>query len=440
MYTINEIYALAWLDMNTITLFSMIGSLFYLKNHYTLIFQKSRFRLETLCGTSEQLLFNSQLVNSTIHSVDVAKANLQRNLLSLIQIAESCIVWLIHTYKSTWRCLLHLAVQLVLSLVTQIAEPAQNIIQGVSSILHLPTSTNNNWTQSLNSVQSKIDQWFENDKDIIFKTINPLFQNLQSHVNSTLETWQPPPFQISASPFSCDTTQLNHAMDTVENEINATIGMVMGGVVALLLICILVNIVIARFRYNRVVQAHALFLKQVTTREPSLQLDRYLWSSYTLLPWQKRNTRLHRFIHFINHPMVVYCGLFGIGGLCLTFLVGYLLETKVNGVFDAAIDGLTMNTTATQQLHELNEWVNKAELGLNQHVFGIIKSFAVTINDTLANVVNEIQNFIHSVLGGTLLETPVQGLTECLIINKIESVEQGLTWIASILFKTYIKY
>lgn len=411
MYTIYQKYALAWLDLNTITLISMIGSSFYLKNQYLSTFQKSRFRLETLCGSS--LLSPEQFFKSQLRTT-------HQNLLSLVQLIESCLVWIIDTYKSTWRCLIQLSIQVVLSFVTQIAEPAQNIIQGVSSIFHLPQTTSN-WTQSLNSLQSKINEWFDNDKELIRKAIDPLFQSLQSQINATFDTSSLMMQQDEKIPVTvfCD-TMTTTIIDPVEHEINAAITIVIGGIASLLLVCILVNIATIRFRYKRVERAHTLFMKQAPTKDETtltLLLDRYLRSAYTS-PWQQKS----RLIHFMGHPMIVYCGVLGLGGLCMILLINSLLETKLR-------HALFNEGKFPMLFAELNQSIEKLELSLNQHVFGVVRSLAMTVNEKLSKWVNEIENVLHTILGGTFLETPIQGLAKCLVINKVESVEQGLAWI-----------
>jgi prophage DNA circulation protein len=99
----------------------------------------------------------------------------------------------------------------------------------------------------------------------------------------------------------------------------------------------------------------------------------------------------------------------------------------------------TVNATSqwtratTNQFDEMNQWIQATELDLNNHAFGMIKDSAITINDTLTNVVNQVQDLIQTVLGGTLLETPAKELTQCLLLTKIENIEQGLTWIVSLL-------
>lgn len=462
--TLNEKYALAWLQISTITLFTLIGSLIYLLNYISIHLDASRSRLETVCDSiniSSEQIFNapSILLQASINSVYTAKNNIHRNLSTAVNVIENIIVWLISMYKSTYRCLLGLAVRSILSLVTQIAGPIQKVAQGVTSFLHLDESTSQimGWTESLNNTQHKIEEWFNNDDAMIRSWIDKPFSALQSQLNSTFDAWQPPLMTnittntttITATTANfqrqpCQSDQLLSAINQVEHELTYFIYIVIGVLVGLVVVCTVVNLIAIRFRHHQVAQARALFLNLYQTENTAVQqdlVDRYIWTTSTImLSWQKRKQRLHQLFHFMSHPIVVYCLVVGVAGVCMTYGLAWLMESKSQQAYAAfamKTQAWTANATAewtnsaSHQFTSINGWLNETELDLNNHAFGIIKSSAITINDTLSTVVDQIHTLIQTVLGGTPLETPAKELTQCLLLTKIENIEQGLTWIVS---------
>ncbi|EPB91990.1 hypothetical protein HMPREF1544_01052 [Mucor circinelloides 1006PhL] len=461
--TLNEKYALAWLQISTITLFTLIGSLIYLLNYISIHLDASRSRLETVCDSiniSSEQIFNapSILLQASINSVYTAKNNIHRNLSTAVNVIENIIVWLISMYKSTYRCLLGLAVRSILSLVTQIAGPIQKVAQGVTSFLHLDESTSQimGWTESLNNTQHKIEEWFNNDDAMIRSWIDKPFSALQSQLNSTFDAWQPPlmtnittnttTITTTTANFQrqpCQSDQLLSAINQVEHELTYFIYIVIGVLVGLVVVCTVVNLIAIRFRHHQVAQARALFLNLYQTENTAVQqdlVDRYIWTTSTImLSWQKRKQRLHQLFHFMSHPIVVYCLVVGVAGVCMTYGLAWLMESKSQQAYAAfamKTQAWTANATAewtnsaSHQFTSINGWLNETELDLNNHAFGIIKSSAITINDTLSTVVDQIHTLIQTVLGGTPLETPAKELTQCLLLTKIENIEQGLTWIA----------
>jgi hypothetical protein len=448
MRTLAEKYALAWLDTSTITLFTLIGSLLYLLSSISHHMAHSRSRLETVCDamntTSEQIYHApTLLLEASLVSMVTAKENIHRNLSTAVTVLESCVVWLILLYKSTYRCLLGLAIRAVLSLVTQIAGPVQHIAESITSLLHLDASVvGKDWVQSIQSTQTQIDQWFDNGE----QWLNTPFQALQTQLNNTFNAWQPSLFQNTSilqqqqHQYFCDSTPLIAAITEAEKQLKWFIWIVIGFLFGILFVCVLIHLVCIRFRHYRVARARSLYLRTTTEKDRDMLLDKYIWSTTTLMSWRKRNQPLHQLLCFLNHPVALYCLLVGISGLVMIYGLVWLLQTKSHQIYTelaAQMQQWTENATfqwtraTTNQFDEMNHWIQATELDLNNHAFGIIRDSAITINDTLTNVVSQVQDLIQTVLGGTLLETPAKELTECLLLTKVENIEQGLTWIVS---------
>lgn len=460
--TLNERYALAWLEISTISILTVIGSLFYVISNISSFMEGSRSRLETVCdsiNTTSEQIFNapSILLSTTMVSMFTAKENIRRNLITVISILESCIVWLVHMYKSTYRCLLGLAVHSVLTIVTQITGPLQKAAQSITSFVTGGNYVSGDWTQSLTSTQDKVDEWFKNDDDVIQQLIYKPFQLLHAQINDTLNEWEPPKYsssQLQQQEQVCNSEDLLESLGHFEYELKKYVFIFIGLLFGILFFRILSNLFVIRTRHHRVAQARAMVIRLIrttptTNEECEKLLEEYI-SAESFISWHERRHPIYRLCYFMSHPIALYCLIVGIIGLITTFSLVWILETKGQQLYqdftnqtqkwslDASSQWIQ---TATLQYNNINYWINETELDLNNHAFGVIESTAITINDTLANVVDQVRDLIVTVLGGTLLETPAKDLTQCLLLTKIENIEQGLTWIVSIvLFPNYLSY
>lgn len=449
--TLNEKYSLAWLDMSTIVLFTLLGSLFYTLSHIGSSMTSSRSKIETVCESmntkSEQILnAPSILLNTTMKSMFNSKENIHRNLLAAVSVLESCIVWLVGMYKSTYRCLLGLTIHTVLSLVSVVAEPLQKAAQGITSFFTGGAVDIGDWSQTLSSTQEKIDGWFKNDDDIIQQIVHQPFQLLQAQINETLNGWEPPVYELARVELEekpCNSDSLIESLNHVEHELTKFVKILIGVLCCALVLCVLFNLWMIRFRHRQVAQTRALILgffrnsTVISQDEGELLLDKY--TTTELFPsLQKKKNYPYRILYFVTHPVAACCLITGLIGLLITLSLVCMIESKSQELyqeFTATTQAWSLDASsdwtgyASDQYQSMNSWISETEMNLNEHAFGVIKSTAITINDTLTNVVDQVHNLIESVLGGTPLEEPAKELTHCLLLTKIENIETGLTWI-----------
>lgn len=76
-----------------------------------------------------------------------------------------------------------------------------------------------------------------------------------------------------------------------------------------------------------------------------------------------------------------------------------------------------------------NSAISSVNNDINKHVFGWVNTTTGAINGTLNEFINEATGLMNKTFGGTVLYQPVTGLFNCLIGLKINSIEQGLTWV-----------
>ncbi|KAI8886397.1 hypothetical protein K501DRAFT_292798 [Backusella circina FSU 941] len=444
MGTLAEKYSLAWLQIATITLLTIIGSLVNLLDRFQKQMTQSRARVETVCDairtTSEQIYQGPQLlVNASLKSIYTAKENILRAIHSGIMMLQKVIVWLIQTYKSTYRCLLLFVINSVMSILKFVLGPLQKAAESIASLVTGgPSGQLGDWTQILSGIQAKIDQWFKLDDQFVEGIVGKPFEALSGQLNATLGEWKPSLFQqerLSSMPtFECNPQAITHALDTIETSTRGIIMTVIEVLVALIVVFTLVNILYIRFRHR--------FSKESLggKEEGKSSLEEYIWANYesSWIPWEKRHGFFYRLVRYMSHPMVVYCLLTGVYGLAITMATQWLMEQKTMGLysdFDHQVDLWTIATTTQWKLHALdqfqaaNQWIGETEADLNHIAFGVVKSTVFTLNDTLSAVVNQIQSSIDHVLGGTIFETPAKDVIQCLLLTKIENIESGLTWI-----------
>lgn len=103
------------------------------------------------------------------------------------------------------------------------------------------------------------------------------------------------------------------------------------------------------------------------------------------------------------------------------------LSTEVGAYADKVVGSLQNASVAWAT--DANKAINSMDADLNQKIFGWVNTSTTAVNDTLETFVTKSKNVINETFGGTLLEEPVQELFECLVGLKIESVQNGLTWV-----------
>ena len=77
---------------------------------------------------------------------------------------------------------------------------------------------------------------------------------------------------------------------------------------------------------------------------------------------------------------------------------------------------------------QVNAEVDDIQNTINNEVFGWVNSTTSTLNTTLNNFYDEIQDLVQTVFGGTILENPMQDFVFCLIGSKVDALSDALTF------------
>ena len=240
-------------------------------------------------------------------------------------------------------------------------------------------------------------------------------------------------------------------------------------IIAAIFILILANCALEWFKW-RCLQKYLDYTRQTwntdpnvyhatTHSTPSVQLTNHNLltlhgiTSHPLLMWiasrisallhlsPSQHIHLQWFFSYIFYPPVLACLLIGSVGLLSVQLqilaLGPIAQSYQNKAASSAGDfSNTIATAMTQNMlnqsaiytAQVNAEVDLIQNTINEGVFGWVNSTTSTLNTTLNNFYDEIQDLVQTVFGGTILATPMQDFVFCLIGSKVDALSNALTF------------
>ena len=103
------------------------------------------------------------------------------------------------------------------------------------------------------------------------------------------------------------------------------------------------------------------------------------------------------------------------------------LENQVIGFADKVIHSL--NDASEQWAIGTNHIITNTSDTINHDVFGWVNISTSAVNDTLNVFVDGVMDVLNVTFGGTILYQPVLDVLNCLVLMKIQGIENGLTWV-----------
>lgn len=485
-------YSLVWLNLGTLVLLPLFATFVQLRTTIERTTDASQNRIQDVCNAvnkiGAEVASAPQLMQEMSQkAIQKTIENLRRELITAVGTLQGIVTWLVNVYKATYRCLLGLAINGAVSAVTQIVGPLQHaaesvlggIEQGASSIVHLFGGGDNNntevslgnWTAVMEHVQEQVKNW-TTDGDAFDRLIATPFIRLEQHINARLLNWDPfnETMTIASSQTVqyCDSAKMFDMMDQAKATLLQLTTVSIGLIVVAIVLCSILNWFYLRQRN--------IYLSRKTLHEAHDIL------AYIKIEGSKAESRIKRtmalvghahrkpivcsvtqkimsgsvpgsrskhvritvgwWLDFLTHPVAFYCLLLGGFGLLVVYGTKLCMErimsslfTDFNATSQSWLSDTAVNTTkaialqTSQQLDQLNAWIADTETQLNTRAFGAIREASVAANETLTVVVDHISQFIKTTLGGTVLEQPATDVINCLILTKIENLEQGLDWI-----------
>ncbi|KAH8885018.1 plasma membrane fusion protein PRM1 [Thozetella sp. PMI_491] len=89
----------------------------------------------------------------------------------------------------------------------------------------------------------------------------------------------------------------------------------------------------------------------------------------------------------------------------------------------------TLEDVSVTWANDANGVITKMTDEVNNDVFGWVRIATTAVNDTLTTFEDEINKGLDDIFNGTVLYNTVKNVFACLIGNKIDAVEKGLTWV-----------
>ena len=105
------------------------------------------------------------------------------------------------------------------------------------------------------------------------------------------------------------------------------------------------------------------------------------------------------------------------------------LANQVENFADKVVSSLS--NASTVWADGTNQAISGVNNDINTDVFGWVNTTTAAVNGTLNTFIDEATKIMNTTFGGTVLYEPVTGLFSCLIGLKVNSIEQGLTWVSS---------
>lgn len=104
------------------------------------------------------------------------------------------------------------------------------------------------------------------------------------------------------------------------------------------------------------------------------------------------------------------------------------LSTEVGAFADKVVDSL--QNASAQWSNDANKAIIDFDNKINTNVFGWVNTSTHAVNETLNTFVDKTTGVLNETFGGTLLYLPITEVFNCLIGLKIESIQDGLTWVS----------
>ncbi|KAJ7105412.1 hypothetical protein C8R43DRAFT_963649 [Mycena crocata] len=186
---------------------------------------------------------------------------------------------------------------------------------------------------------------------------------------------------------------------------------------------------------------HNLLMLQANGAHPLLTRIANTFSARLRLSPSK-HINLQWFLHYIFHPPALACFLIGFFGLLSVELQLLAMRPLVNKYSEQAATQATgfSNTIATSinasmynqsaaYASQVNGHVDSIQSTINNGLFGWVNETTTTLNTTIENFYEDIQNAVDVVFKGTILDQPIQEFIRCIIGSKVDAIENALTFL-----------
>ncbi|KAF8647151.1 hypothetical protein AX16_006982 [Volvariella volvacea WC 439] len=185
---------------------------------------------------------------------------------------------------------------------------------------------------------------------------------------------------------------------------------------------------------------HNLMILYANSSHPLLtRICNTLTARLGLSPTQ--HTHLQWFFNYIFHSPALAVFLIGFFGLLAVQIQLWALGPLTAHYSDRAASTVsdfsrTITTSINDSMYnqsaayanDINARVDATQSTINDGVFGWVNQTTSTLNTTINEFYDDIQNAVSTAFGGTILEQPAQEFIRCLIGTKVDAIENALTF------------
>ena len=186
---------------------------------------------------------------------------------------------------------------------------------------------------------------------------------------------------------------------------------------------------------------HNLLMLRVESEHPLItRIMNQLSGKLKLSP--RQHTHIRWFLHYIFHGPALACfliGFFGILSVEIQLLAMAPLTSKYKTVSQSTVSNFnqliatsissSMYNQSASYATEVNSRVDAIQTTLNDGLFGWVNGTTVTLNNTINEFYNDVQNAVSLVFNGTILETPAREFVRCFIGGKVDAIENAITFL-----------
>ncbi|RCK56031.1 Plasma membrane fusion protein PRM1 [Candida viswanathii] len=143
--------------------------------------------------------------------------------------------------------------------------------------------------------------------------------------------------------------------------------------------------------------------------------ERFLWMFSYLFSKAARN--------------VFFFGLMGVISVVLQFILINAVQKSLNNhIDDFAAAGNDTSGSVSTYIREMNTYINDTQTGMNDELFGNIKETSMSLNSTIVDFIDSLNETLTDIFGSTPFSGAVDTVVYCTIGRKLEKIESGLTW------------